>query len=229
MTNQKILFKAIVGSQAYNLATEESDTDRRGVYLESPEQIYGLKKAEPSTFPEDPNDTIYSFKQFISLICKGNPNIVELLFLNPNFIEINDPLFQKYVINNRDRFISKTLVKSYLGYVTHQMHLVKKNTREKYSRNGYDAKAAFHVCRLFTQLKNLVTLGDPIVFVDQRDKTYLMQVREGKIFASFDRFKDQASAWEIVAKDYINNSKLKETIDYDWVNEMMIQFYKEAL
>ena len=228
MNNQKILFKAIVGSQAYNLATEESDTDRRGVYLETSEQIYGLKKAEPSHFPEDPNDTTYPFKHFISLLSKGNPNIIELCFLRDEFIEYIHPLFKKYVIDSRERFISKTLVKSYLGYATHQMHLVEKNGRERYSVNNYDGKAAMHMARLFLQLNNLVSIGDPLVYVDHKDKIFLMNVRLGKVYATLDHFRDQVSAWEIVAKDHINSSKLKDTVDFDWVNNMMIEFYKEV-
>jgi len=226
MLNNKILLDVVIGSQAYGLATETSDVDRRGVYLESKEQIFGLKKAEPSHF-EDPNDTIYPLKHFVSLLSKGNPNLIEMIFLRPEFIRAIHPLFIEYIIYNRKEFLSKTLTKSYLGYVIHQMHLVAKNGREKYSRNGYDAKAAMHMCRLFLQLENLIKFQDPIVYVPIESRKFLLGVREGEIFKTLEAFQEKINEWEESARKSIETSSLRDVVDYDLINDLLISFYED--
>jgi len=225
--NNKILLKVIIGSQAYNLASSDSDTDRRGVFLESKEQLFGLKKVETLHFPEDPNDTIYPFRHYISLLCKNNPNLLEMLYTRKQFIEYIDPIFEKYIVKNRELFISKESFRSYLGYASHQLHLAEKNKKEEYSKNNYNAKSAMHICRLMIQLKNLIEFNDPIVYVDESTKIYLMNVKWGNVFANIDRLKDWIRMQEIIIKEMINQSKIPDKVDYDEVNDLMIKFYKE--
>lgn len=229
MNNQKILLKVIIGSQAYNLASSDSDTDRRGVYLESKEQLFGLKKAEPSCFPEDPNDTIYPFRHFISLLCKGNPNIIEMIYLNDDFIEYMHPLFKKYIIDNKEKFLSKTLIKSYLGYTNHQLSLIEKNNREKYSVHNYDGKAAMHIFRLLLQLNNLIDKKDPIIYVSNDDRELLLDIRYGRRFYSIEALKQRVALETIWIENKIKECDLKDKVDYDEINDLMIKFYDEVL
>jgi len=226
--NNKLLLKVIIGSQAYNLAESNSDTDRRGVYLENPNQIFGLKKAEPSSFSEDKNDTIYPLKHFVSLLCNNNPNLLEMLYVKDKFIEHIDPLFDKYIMKNREVFISKKSYKSYLGYASHQIHLAEQNKRPEYSKCGYDSKSAMHICRLMIQLKNLIEFNNPIVFVDEQTKTFLMNVKWGNVFANIDKLKDWIRMQEITIKGMIDQSKIQDEVDYDLINNILINFYKEV-
>jgi hypothetical protein len=228
--NNKLLLKVIIGSQAYNLSDSNSDVDYRGVFLENHDQIFGLKKAEPSHFPENKSDAIYPFKHFMSLLCNLNPNIIEMIFLKPQFNEYVHPLFKKYIIDNRDKFISKKAAKSYLGYSGHQMKLVKANNRPQYSvNNSYDGKAAMHIIRLLKQLKNIIDYNDPIVYVDDKDRIFMRNVRMGKVFPTIESFESYVKSQENLAQDHINSSSIKDTVNYDWVNSMMIEFYEDII
>jgi predicted nucleotidyltransferase len=57
-----LIFKALVGSQAYNLAVEGSDHDYRGAFLEATNQLLGSRPLPKCThFPGRKDDTIYPF------------------------------------------------------------------------------------------------------------------------------------------------------------------------
>ena len=76
--SQYLLLKCISGSQAYGLALPHSDTDIKGVFIESKERFYGL------TYTDQVNNItndimFYEIKKFIDLLLKNNPNILELL------------------------------------------------------------------------------------------------------------------------------------------------------
>jgi uncharacterized protein len=221
-----LLMKAIIGSRAYNLNIESSDTDYRGVYLESDHQIFGLEKAEPSHFPSSKDDTIYSLKQFVNLLAKGNPNILELVWLQPEFYEILDPIFEMFFIDCRKMFLSKSVGKSYLGYAKSQIHLVEKNSRAEHSRNGYDAKAAMHVFRLLYQLKHLLLHKNPQVFVNHETRKFLLRVRDGSMFRSIDDFKEEANAWFNEIDSLLEDSYLVDKVDHEWLNDHLVDFYR---
>jgi len=143
---KRLMMRGLIGSRAYNLHAPESDYDYRGVYLETPAQIYGLERANPTTDGEDENNAVYSLKHFVSLLCKGNPNIVEMIWLPDKLYTDMDPLFRDTIIANKSRFMSKQISKAYAGYALAQLKLVAKNGRPEHavngSEHGYDGKAA---------------------------------------------------------------------------------------
>ena len=68
----------IRGSHAYNTATETSDFDYCGVYVQNIEDIYGFNYKEQIN--DEKNDMVfYEIKRFLELLSKSNPNTLELL------------------------------------------------------------------------------------------------------------------------------------------------------
>lgn len=219
-----IIMKAITGSQAYNLATVNSDIDRRGIYLETPSQIFGLENPVSLHF-ESKDDVLYPFRHFMSLLCKGNPNVIELIHLEDRFYEYVDPDFRELIIQNRDLFTTKQVIKSYAGYVRSQLSLVAKNKRPEHSKNGYDAKAAMHVVRLLDQLYGLVKHNHLRVFMSDEERDRVLKVREGH-FSNIGQFQHYVDVCLLGIDTLVKIHYLPETVDREWVNELMAWFYE---
>jgi len=122
------------GSHAYGLNTEMSDRDYKGiciaplrfyVSLEEFEQKDKGWDAEPSPkskFPElDGSDTaVYEVRRYLRLLQSQNPNILEMLWQEPqDYIYIND--FGKILVENKHRLISKKIAGTFVQYARAQI------------------------------------------------------------------------------------------------------------
>lgn len=81
----ELLLSGVVGSRAYGLNTAESDFDRMGIYLTPfTEAVWGAEDKDKGTQVSKGGDDLkmYELRQFLKLYLKGNPNIVEFLWLH---------------------------------------------------------------------------------------------------------------------------------------------------
>jgi hypothetical protein len=90
----------ISGSKAYGLATQDSDTDIKGVFILPQKNYYGLNYT--AQVSDESNDIVfYELGRFIQLLSVNNPNILELLhspedaiiYRHPFLSEIKPDLF----------------------------------------------------------------------------------------------------------------------------------------
>jgi predicted nucleotidyltransferase len=116
--NSKLLFRGIVGSQSYGLATETSDTDYKSIYLQSEEDI--LSNNYVGQIDIDKDDVAYELRRFLELVSTGNPNVLELLFL-PEHCIINTSPEYEYLRENREVFLTKQCYYTYSGYAKTQL------------------------------------------------------------------------------------------------------------
>jgi uncharacterized protein len=132
---------AITGSQAYGLATEDSDTDYKGVFIATEPYYLGFKTIEQKDSGwQDTNDpglddsiyatldnpkdmTIYELRKFLKLSIENNPNILEMLYFNPELYLYKTPVFDK-IIEKRDLILSKKVKYSLSGYAYSQLRRV---------------------------------------------------------------------------------------------------------
>lgn len=116
--NAKILFRGIVGSQSYGLATETSDTDYKTIYLQSSEDILSNNYIPQIDVTKD--DVAYEVRRFLELVSTGNPNVLELLFL-PEKCIIDSSKEYEYLRENRNIFLTKKCYGTYSGYAKTQL------------------------------------------------------------------------------------------------------------
>ncbi|MCT2560930.1 nucleotidyltransferase domain-containing protein [Chryseobacterium herbae] len=116
-----ILFEAISGSRAFGLATENSDTDIRGVYYLPKEDFFGLNYI-PQISNETNDITYYEIGRFVELLQKNNPNILEMLASPEDCIMHKDPLLD--LIRQED-FLSKLCKDTFAGYAVSQIKKAK--------------------------------------------------------------------------------------------------------
>ncbi|MCF2875740.1 MULTISPECIES: DNA polymerase beta superfamily protein [unclassified Tenacibaculum] len=112
-----IIFECTSGSRAYGLATPNSDTDIRGVFILPKEQFYSLNYTDQIN--NETNDIVYyELKKFIELCLKNNPNILEMLNVSDEFILQKNPLFDEI---KKEIFLSKLCKNTFANYAFTQI------------------------------------------------------------------------------------------------------------
>jgi predicted nucleotidyltransferase len=119
--NNLLLFEAISGSRAFGLATENSDTDIRGVYYLPKEDFFGLNYI-PQISNETNDITYYEIGRFVELLQKNNPNILEILASPEDCIQYKHPLMD--LLKTED-FLSRLCKDTFAGYAVSQIKKAK--------------------------------------------------------------------------------------------------------
>jgi len=116
-----ILLEAISGSRSFGLATENSDTDIKGVYYLPKEEFYGLNYI--SQISNETNDiTYYEIGRLVELLQKNNPNILEILASPEDCIQYRNPLMD---LLKPEDFLSKLCKDTFAGYAISQIKKAK--------------------------------------------------------------------------------------------------------
>lgn len=118
-----IIFMVKHGSHAYGLNTETSDLDVKGVAVPPKDYFLGMKKFEQAEYKDlDKNAeaVIYDIRKFCSLAADCNPNIIEVLWADPDSYFYVTPVGQK-LIEMRELFISKKARFTFSGYAHAQL------------------------------------------------------------------------------------------------------------
>ena len=115
--NGWLVFEAVTGSKAYGLATAQSDTDIRGVFVLPKEAYYSLDYT-PQVANETNDVVYYELKRFMELLAKNNPNILELLSVPEAFVLYRHSMMNRIV---PELFLSKLCEKTFANYAFTQI------------------------------------------------------------------------------------------------------------
>lgn len=112
-----LLFECISGSKAYGLDTPTSDTDLKGVFYLPKDQFFGLDYI--TQVNNETNDEVYyELGRFVELLCKNNPNILEILASPEDCILYKHPIMDSL---NIELFLSKLCKETFAGYAHSQI------------------------------------------------------------------------------------------------------------
>lgn len=236
------ILRVLVGSEAYGLNVGTGDRDEKGVCLEPVEAMLGFSRFEQYEYrtaseregrndaksePGDLDLTIYSLRKFLQLALKGNPTIVEMLFLK-SYIEVSSLGHKLQEL--APKIISRQAGKAYLGYMQAQKQRLlgerggkDVNRPDLVEKYGFDTKYAMHAVRLGLQGIELLTkqtLTLPLVGVD---KSVLLDIRNG--MQTLKWVTDYIQFLEGVLKELIHVSPLQERPDVQSVEEWMVRVY----
>jgi predicted nucleotidyltransferase len=120
----KMLCKTLGGSRAYGLDTPESDTDYRGVFINTvPAVILGLSRYDVLQKQESDDIVYFEVRKFFELLKNGNTGAMEILFnKKEEFLEL-DPAFEM-VYENRFKFVdTDKMFKCLRGYMQGELRL----------------------------------------------------------------------------------------------------------
>ncbi len=118
------------GSQAYGLATPESDLDIKGIAI--PPENYFLSPFNRFEQAEGKSEkceyAIYDIRKFISLAADCNPNIIEVLWTDDSSI-IEESSEGKLLRKYRGQFLSTKARYTFSGYAIAQLKRIKTHKR----------------------------------------------------------------------------------------------------
>lgn len=213
--HQHVAYRCIVGSRAYGLNHEGSDTDQRGFYL-PPARLHWSLFGVPEQLEDKESDTCFwEIQKFLHLAMKANPNILECLY-TPLVVEINE--IGERLLEIRQAFLSKLAYQTYSGYVLSQFKLMERRRRTKPDHRNN--KHAMHLIRLLLSGIELFRNGNLMVSVgDHRDN--LLAIRHDEW--SDERIETWRSQLLAEFEHAHQSTHLPERPDYDRVNEFLIE------
>ena len=129
-----IIYLTLGGSKAYGTNNENSDTDIRGAYIESPYSLLTHDTSYDDQFNDVPTDTVlYSLRKFIKLLTSCNPNVIEMLGTKDEHVLYMQPV-GKALRDNSELFLSKRAYMTFAGYATAQL----RRLENALARDRYD-------------------------------------------------------------------------------------------
>src|SRR5882672_7111575 len=145
-----IIYRCVVGSRAYGLDHDESDTDRRGTRSpcshrsRPPTCKVAVRKhlfGAPEQFEDNATQSCYwELQKFLTMALKANPNILECLY-SP-IVEKMTPLGEE-LLAARQGFLSQMIFQTFNGYAMSQFKKIEQDIRNQPSRDARrSAKAA---------------------------------------------------------------------------------------
>ena len=213
-----VIYRVIVGSRAYGLHTEASDTDRRGIYLPPAELQWSLYEVPEQLENKDTEECYWELRKFLLLALKANPNILECLY-SP-LIETITPLAQE-LLAMRDIFLSRLVYQTYNGYVMSQFKKLEQDIR---ARGEIKWKHAMHLIRLLLSGVTVLKEGFVPVRVDEhRDE--LLAIRRGEL--SWDEVNARRLGLHKEFDAALAITKLPERPDYEKANAFLIRARRE--
>jgi hypothetical protein len=178
------IYAAVVGSRAFGLATDASDTDLRGVYAAPAPAFWGLVKPPQHVDGPAPEQFSWELDRFCELALKANPNLLEVLWSPLPVIRtaLGDELLAL-----RPAFLSQLVHQTFSGYVLSQFKLIEKDLRQ---RGEPKWKHVMHLLRLLREGRDLLEHGE--VRLDAgADRDRLLAVRRGEVSW------DEADRWRL--------------------------------
>lgn len=150
-------------------------------------ETHGLgKKGVKEIFRGQWDIVCYEARKAVRLLLKGNPNILNLLWLRENdYIKVTAA--GQLLMSHRSYFNGKHVYNSFVGYARGQMHRMTHGAHEGYmgakrkelfNRHGYDVKNASHLIRLLRMAVEYLSMGELNVF--RKDASELIDIKKGK-------------------------------------------------
>ncbi len=207
-----VIYRCIVGSRAYGLASDESDTDRRGIYLPPAEMQWSLYGVPEQLENPATEEAYWELQKFLVLALKANPNVLECLYTP--VVEHATPLAEE-LRAMRGAFLSKLVYQTYNGYVLSQF----KKLDTSLARHGkIKWKHAMHLIRLLLAGITALREGHVPVSVEER-REQLLAIRDGQMPWG------ELNRWRLALHHEFDaayaGTKLPERPDYERANALL--------
>jgi predicted nucleotidyltransferase len=116
------------GSHAYGTSLPTSDIDIRGVAIAPKEYYHGLTQVFKIAEQKEPDLVIFEVKKFLKLASESNPNVLELLYTEPEDHLWVTPLGEK-LLDSREIFLSRRIKHTFSGYAISQLRRINTHYR----------------------------------------------------------------------------------------------------
>ncbi|MCM2414969.1 DNA polymerase beta superfamily protein [Streptomyces sp. RKAG290] len=168
------VYSCVMGSRAFGLATDGSDTDRRGVFLAPTPSFWRFDK--PPTHVEGPAEEQFSWEleRFCELALRANPNVLECL--HSPLVEQADATGRE-LLSLRGAFLSRQAHLTFVRYALGQRRKLDADVRQ-YGAPRW--KHAMHLLRLLAGGRDLLRTGELTIDVGAA-REELLAVKRGEV------------------------------------------------
>ncbi|WP_406380525.1 DNA polymerase beta superfamily protein [Streptomyces sp. NBC_01618] len=168
------VYACVMGSRAFGLATDGSDTDRRGVFLAPTPLFWRFEK--PPTHVEGPAEEQFSWEleRFCELALRANPNVLECL--HSPLVEHVDAVGRE-LLSLRGAFLSRLAHRTFVRYASGQRRKLEADVRQHGAPRW---KHAMHLLRLLTSGRDLLRTGELTIEVGAA-REELLAVKRGEV------------------------------------------------
>ena len=217
---EHVIYRCVVGSRAYGLSREKSDTDLRGIYL-PPADLHWSLAGVPEQLENRETDEVYwELQKFVALALKANPNVLECLY-TPIVDHATPPA--KELLAMRSAFVSRMVYQTYNGYAMSQFQKMQRH----HERTGEpNLKHAMHLIRLLLSGVAALRTGEIQVDVSEYRES-LLAIRRGELSAA------GIDEWRLALHrefdEALTRTRLPEMPDYERANAFLIRARRGAL
>lgn len=207
------------------------DKDIVAVCVPGFEYYYGLKeygsRGTKEIKREEWDIVVYEFKKTISMLKQGNPNILSLLWSEPNHY-LNRTPEGDLLIENRDLFVGKHVYHSFTGYAYSQLHKMThlafkgymgEKRKQLVEKHGYDTKNAAHLIRLLRMGIEFLNEGE--LHVMRQDAQQPLEIKRGEW--TLEQVKAEADRLFKRAEETYDRSTLPAKPDSEKVNALCVE------
>lgn len=187
----------------------KGDVDIRGMFMEQPDEIIGLKPNPEQIIDTETDTVMYSFNKLTKLLLSCNPNTIELVGCKPEHYFFLNTVGAE-LIKNQELFLSQRCIDSFGGYARTQLNRLENAiARDRLS----DERKAEHVrnsmensLRSFATQYGMCDFGDSYLYTGKTE----LGVPEIYIDVNFKRFpvKDFNSLMNVLTNVYRSYNKL---------------------
>ena len=215
-----VIFRCVVGSRAYGLDDERSDTDRRGVYLPPAGMHWSLFGVPEQLENEQTQETYWELQKFLTLALKANPNVLECLY-TPLVEEATE--LAREMLAMRECFLSKMVYQTYNGYVLSQFKKLQGDIR---NRGQVKWKHVMHLIRLLIAGVTVLREGYvPVHTGHHRER--LLAIKRGEVAW------DEVESWRLDLHRQFDQAaeetNLPDRPDYERANEFLLKARRSAV
>lgn len=210
----RVIYRCIVGSRAYGLDTDLSDTDRRGIY-QPPAILHWSLYGVPEQLENKENQECYwELQKFLVLALKANPNVLECLYTP--LVETLSPVAEE-LLSLREIFLSQLVYQTYNSYVLSQFKKMEQDLR---NTGDIRWKHAMHLIRLL--LSGITVLKEGFVPVRVENyRSQLLSIRNREMSW------EEVNQWRLsLHREFdraFGETKLPERPNYDRANQFLIK------
>ena len=216
----RVIFLCIIGSQAYGMADDASDIDRRGFYLPPAELHWSLYGGPDQLECHETQEAYWEIQKFLVLALKANPNVLECLY-SP-LVEKATPLAEE-LLGMRDIFLSRLVYQTYNGYVMSQFKKMQADIR---NQGQVKWKHVMHLIRLLISGISVLKDGFVPVRVDKY-REELLAIKRGEMPW------EETEKWRLALHTEFDkalaDTKLPERPDYEKSNDFLVKARRAAL
>lgn len=214
-----VIYRCVIGSRAYGLDTDESDTDYRGVYFAPAELQWSLYGA-PEQFEDHATQSVYwELQKFLIMALKANPNILECLY-SP-LVDKVAPLGEE-LLALRGRLLSQMVFQTFNGYALSQFKKIEQDLRNS---GQIKWKHAMHLLRLLITGAAALRTGTVPVRVEEQHRDKLLAVKRGDL--EWPEINDWRQQLHQEFEKALTETKLPERPDYEAANNFLVNARKE--